>query len=96
MACMLASVSGADISGRPRVVPVPRLPVAQSHPEGPVASDRRIAALQRRFPLIKATTIDWTLGLLTATVTVLLMITKIHPMLVLGGGAALGAVGLVG
>jgi hypothetical protein len=46
--------------------------------------------------LIKATTIDWTLGLLTAAVTVLLLTTKVHPMLVLGGAATLGAVGLVG
>ena len=46
--------------------------------------------------LIKATTLDWSLGLLTAAVTVLLMTTRIHPMLVLGGAAALGAVGLVG
>jgi chromate transporter len=46
--------------------------------------------------LIKATTIDWTLGVLSAAVTVLLLTTKVHPMLVLGGAAALGAVGLVG
>jgi chromate transporter len=46
--------------------------------------------------LIKATTLDWSLGLLTAAVTLLLMITKIHPMLVLGAAAALGAVGVVG
>jgi chromate transporter len=46
--------------------------------------------------LIKATTLDWTLGLLTIVVTVVLMTTKLHPMLVLGGAAALGAVGVVG
>jgi chromate transporter len=46
--------------------------------------------------LIKATTLDWSLGLLTAAVTVLLLTTRIHPMLVLGGAAALGAAGLVG
>jgi chromate transporter len=46
--------------------------------------------------LIKATTLDWSLGLLTAAVTVLLLTTKVHPMLVLGGAAALGAVGVVG
>jgi chromate transporter len=46
--------------------------------------------------LIKATTLDWSLGLLTAAVTVLLLTTKVHPMLMLGGAAALGAVGVVG
>ncbi len=46
--------------------------------------------------LIKATTLDWGLGLLTAAVAVLLLTTRIHPMLVLGGAAALGAVGVVG
>ena len=46
--------------------------------------------------LIKATTLDWSLGLLTVAVTGLLMTTKVHPMFVLGGAAALGAVGVVG
>jgi chromate transporter len=46
--------------------------------------------------LIKATTLDWSLGLLTAAATLLLLTTKVHPMLVLGGAAALGAVGMVG
>jgi chromate transporter len=46
--------------------------------------------------LIRSTTLDWTLGLLTAAVTVLLLTTKVHPMLVLAGAAGLGAVGLVG
>lgn len=46
--------------------------------------------------LIQSTTLDWSLGLLTAVVTVLLMTTKVHPMLVLAGAAALGAVGVVG
>ncbi len=46
--------------------------------------------------LIKATTLDWSLGLLTVAVTILLLTTKLHPMLLLGGAAALGAVGLVG
>ena len=46
--------------------------------------------------LIKATTIDWSLGLLSLAVTVLLLTTKVHPMLVLGGAAALGAIGVVG
>jgi chromate transporter len=46
--------------------------------------------------LIKATTLDWSLGLLTAAVTVLLLTTRVNPMLVLGGAAALGAAGVVG
>jgi chromate transporter len=46
--------------------------------------------------LIKATTLNWGLGVLTAVVTVLLLTTKVHPMLVLGGAAALGAMGVVG
>ena len=46
--------------------------------------------------LIKATTLDLSLALLTAAVTVLLLTTKTHPMLILGGAAALGAVGVVG
>jgi chromate transporter len=46
--------------------------------------------------LIKATTLDWSLGVLTLVVTIVLLTTKIHPMLVLGGAAALGAVGIVG
>jgi chromate transporter len=46
--------------------------------------------------LIKATTLDWSLGGLTAAVTVLLLTTKTHPMLVLGGAAGLGALGVVG
>ena len=46
--------------------------------------------------LIRATTLDWSLGLLTLAVTALLLTTKLHPMLVLGGAAALGAVGMVG
>jgi chromate transporter len=46
--------------------------------------------------LIKATTLDWSLGLLSAAVTMVLLTTKVHPMLVLGGAAALGAMGIVG
>jgi chromate transporter len=46
--------------------------------------------------LIRSTTLDWSLGLLTVAVTALLLTTKVHPMLVLGGAAALGAVGVVG
>ncbi|MSP00670.1 MAG: chromate transporter [Acetobacteraceae bacterium] len=46
--------------------------------------------------LIRSTTLDWSLGLLTAAATVLLLTTKVHPMPVLVGAAALGAVGVVG
>jgi len=46
--------------------------------------------------LIKATTLDWSLGLLTLVVTVLLLTTRLNPMILLGGAAALGAIGLVG
>ncbi len=46
--------------------------------------------------LIKATTLNWSLGLLTLAVTALLLTTKVHPMLVLGGAAGLGALGVVG
>ena len=46
--------------------------------------------------LIRATTLDWSLGLLTLAVTVLLLTTKVHPLLVLAGAAALGAVGIAG
>ena len=46
--------------------------------------------------LIKATTLDWSLGVLTLAVTVVLLTTKVHPMLVLGGAAGLGALGVVG
>jgi chromate transporter len=46
--------------------------------------------------LIEATTLDWRLGLLTVAVTVILLTTKVHPMLLLGAAAMLGAVGVVG
>lgn len=46
--------------------------------------------------LIRTTTLDWRLAVLSAAITVLLLTTKVHPLLVLGGAAALGAVGVVG
>ncbi len=46
--------------------------------------------------LIQSTALDWSLGVLSAAVVVLLFRTKAHPMLVLGGAAILGAVGVVG
>ena len=45
--------------------------------------------------LIEATTLDWSLGVLTAVVTVLLLTTKVNPMWLLAGAAAMGAVGVV-
>jgi chromate transporter len=59
----------------------------------PVTAGRLISSAAL---LIKATTLNWSLGLLTAVVTVVLLTTKVHPMLVLGGAAALGAAGVVG
>jgi chromate transporter len=46
--------------------------------------------------LIRSTTLDWRLGVLSAAITALLMTTKVHPLLVLGGAALLGALGVVG
>lgn len=46
--------------------------------------------------LINATTLDWSLGLLTLATTVLLLTTRVHPMLLLGVAFGLGAVGVVG
>ena len=46
--------------------------------------------------LIRSSTLDWSLGVLTLAVTVLLFATKLHPMLVLAGAAALGAAGVAG
>ena len=43
-----------------------------------------------------STTLDWRTGLITAVVTGLIYFTKFHPLLVLAGAAALGAVGLAG
>lgn len=46
--------------------------------------------------LIRSTALDWSLGVLTAVVTVVLLRTKMNPLVVLGGAAVLGAVGVVG
>ena len=43
-----------------------------------------------------STTLDWRTGLITAAVAAAIYFTKWHPLLVLGGAALLGAVGLVG
>ena len=42
------------------------------------------------------TTLDWRAGLVTAVAAGVIYFTKYHPLLILGGAAALGAVGLVG
>ena len=59
----------------------------------PVAAGLLISSA---FLLIRATTLDGSLGLLTLAVTALLLTTKLNPLLVLAGAAALGAMGLVG
>jgi len=43
-----------------------------------------------------STTLDWRTGLITAAVAGLIYFTKFHPLLILAGAAALGAVGLAG
>ncbi|MEA2769853.1 MAG: chromate transporter [Acetobacteraceae bacterium] len=46
--------------------------------------------------LIQSTTVDWTAALVTVVTAWLFIFTKLHPMLILGGAALAGAVGLVG
>jgi chromate transporter len=46
--------------------------------------------------LIESTTVDWTAAVVTVVTAGLFLFTKLHPMLILGGAAAAGAVGLVG
>ena len=46
--------------------------------------------------LTRSTMLDWRTGLVTAVVAGMIFFTKYHPLLVLGGAAALGALGLVG
>jgi chromate transporter len=46
--------------------------------------------------LIRSTTVDWTAALVTVVTAWLFIFTKLHPMLILGGAALAGAVGLVG
>ncbi len=46
--------------------------------------------------LIQSTTVDWTAAAVTVVAAGLFFFTKLHPMLILAGAAAAGAVGLVG
>jgi chromate transporter len=46
--------------------------------------------------LIESTTVDWTAALVVVVTAWLFMFTKLHPMLILAGSAAAGAIGLVG
>jgi chromate transporter len=46
--------------------------------------------------LIQSTTVDWTAALVTVVTAWLFIFTKLHPMLILGGAALAGAVGLAG
>lgn len=45
--------------------------------------------------LTEATSVDWRFAALTATVTLVLTLTRLSPLLLLAGGAALGASGLL-
>lgn len=46
--------------------------------------------------IAKSTTVDWHTGLITVAVTGLMYCTKIHPLLLLAGAAALGVLGFAG
>lgn len=46
--------------------------------------------------LIESTTVDWTAAVVTVVTVWLFIFSKLHPMLILGGAAVAGAVGLVG
>jgi chromate transporter len=46
--------------------------------------------------LIKSTTVDWTTAAVTIVTAGLFFFTKLHPLLILGGAAVAGAIGLVG
>jgi chromate transporter len=46
--------------------------------------------------LTEATSADWAKGAVTAATTVALLASRVHPLLLLGAGAALGASGLLG
>jgi chromate transporter len=46
--------------------------------------------------LIQSTTVDWTAAAVTVVTAWLFIFTKLHPMLVLGGAAVAGAIGLAG
>jgi chromate transporter len=46
--------------------------------------------------LIETTTVNWTAAVVTVVTAGLFILTKVHPMLILAGAAAAGAIGLVG
>jgi chromate transporter len=46
--------------------------------------------------LMQSTTVDWTAAAVTVVTAWLFLFTRLHPMLILGGAALAGAVGLVG
>jgi chromate transporter len=46
--------------------------------------------------LIQSTTVDWTAAAVTVVTAGLFIFTKLHPMLILAGAAAAGAIGLAG
>jgi chromate transporter len=46
--------------------------------------------------LIRSTTVDWSAAAVTVVATALFILTKLHPMLILGAAAIAGAIGLVG
>jgi chromate transporter len=46
--------------------------------------------------LIRSTSVDWTAAAVTVVTAALFILTKLHPMLILGGAALAGAIGLVG
>ncbi len=46
--------------------------------------------------LINSTAVDWTAALVTVVTAYLFICSKLHPMLILGGAAIVGAIGLVG
>jgi chromate transporter len=46
--------------------------------------------------LIQSTSVDWTAAVVTVVTAWLFIFTKLHPMLILGGAAVVGAIGLVG
>jgi chromate transporter len=46
--------------------------------------------------LIESTSVDWAAAAVTVVTAALFMFTKLHPMLILAGAAAAGALGIVG
>ncbi len=46
--------------------------------------------------LLESTVLDWRLGVLAVVATAVFQFTKLHPLLVLGAAAVLGAIGVVG